>query len=77
VKGQNVYTTYQVIDSILSENITAQLKGGIKRSTMSNKFSSALIELCFQVPICFVIGDVEGHDLLCGRYSNHQQKITR
>jgi hypothetical protein len=31
-------------------------------------------EVCFKVPICFIIGDVEGHDLLCGRYSSHQTK---
>jgi hypothetical protein len=31
-------------------------------------------QVVFKVPICFIIGDVEGHDLLCGRYSSHQMK---
>jgi hypothetical protein len=61
VKGQNADTTHRVLDSILSGVVTAQLMGGIKCS-MRDKFNITR-ELCFEVPICFVIGDVEGHDV--------------
>jgi hypothetical protein len=62
VKGQNADTTHRVLDSILSGVVTAQLMGGIKCS-MRDKFNITR-ELCFKVPICFVIGDVEGHNVL-------------
>ena len=32
-------------------------------------------ELCFKVPLAFVIGDVEGHDVLCARYHTHSTKM--
>jgi hypothetical protein len=73
VKGQNSETNHQILDSILSGVVTAQVKGGIKCLMSGNNFHDPK-ELCFKVPICFVIGDVEGHDLLCGRYSSHQTK---
>ena len=28
-------------------------------------------ELCFKLPLCFVMGDVEGHDKSVGRYASH------
>jgi hypothetical protein len=72
VKGQNSETTHRVLGSILSGLVTAQLKGGI-RCSVRDKFNIPRA-VCFKVPICFIIGDVEGHDLLCGRYSSHQTK---
>jgi hypothetical protein len=64
-KGQNADTTHRVLGSILSGLLTAQLKGGIKGS-VRDKFNVPR-QVVFKVPICFIIGDVEGHDLLCGR----------
>ena len=32
---------------------------------------SSQITLTFKVPIAFIVGDVEGHDKLCGRYKVH------
>jgi hypothetical protein len=31
-------------------------------------------ELCFKVPLAFVISDVEGHDVLCAHYHTHSTK---
>ena len=32
---------------------------------------SSQITLMFKVPIAFIVGDIEGHDKLCGRGSHH------
>jgi hypothetical protein len=72
VKGQNADTTHRVLGSILSGVVATQRRGGI-RCSMRDKFNVPRV-LFFKVPICFIIGDVEGHDLLCGRYSSHQTK---
>jgi hypothetical protein len=36
--------------------------------------SAAETEFCFKVLLAFVIGDVEGHDVLCARYHTHNTK---
>ena len=36
-----------------------------------SSLQSSQITLAFKVPIAFIVGDVEGHDKLCGRYKVH------
>ena len=69
--GFNAITYHRVLSSILSGLVTAQRNGGIKASLLHDGLEE---EFCFKVPLAFVIGDVEGHDVLCGRYHTHSTK---
>jgi hypothetical protein len=70
--GNNARTYHKVLASILSGLVLAQKNGGIKCGVMDKVDAHGVDrEFCFKVPLAFVIGDVEGHDVLCGRYSNH------
>ena len=51
-----------MLGSILSGLVTAQRNGGIKAPLL---YKSVEEEFCFKVPLAFVIGDIEGHDVLC------------
>jgi hypothetical protein len=68
--GQNIDTLHRCLDVLLSGLVMAQRSGGLTTPVLRADGSS--IELCFKVPLCFIIGDVEGHDELCARYGSHQ-----
>ena len=49
--------------------VKAQHDGELTSKVLANDGREIL--LCFKVLLCYVIGDVEGHDYLCARYGNH------
>jgi hypothetical protein len=63
---------HRMLKAVLRGVVDAQKSGGIK-CTLRNPEGQG-IRLTFKVPLCFVIGDVEGHDVLCGRYQSHHTK---
>lgn len=69
--GFNTKTYHRVLGRMLSSLVLAQNKGGIKCTVLHQVDDGTDIELCFKVPLAFVIGDVEGHDVLCARYHTH------
>jgi hypothetical protein len=68
--GQNIDTLHRCLDVLLSGLVMAQRSSGLTTPVLRTDGSS--IELCFKVPLCFIIGDVEGHNELCARYGSHQ-----
>jgi hypothetical protein len=75
--GFNAKTYHRVLGSILSGLVRVQNNGGLKCCVLSHQLdaSAAETEFCFKVPLAFVIGDVEGHDVLCARYHTHNTKM--
>jgi hypothetical protein len=69
--GFNAITYHRVLGSILSGLVSAHKNGGIKTSLL---YKNVEEKYCFKVPLAFVIGDVEGHDVLCGCYHTHSTK---
>jgi hypothetical protein len=69
--GFNTKTYHRVLGKMLSGLVLAQNKGGIQCSVLHQVDDRTEMELCFKVPLAFVIGDVEGHDVLCARYHTH------
>jgi hypothetical protein len=55
---------------MLSGLVNAQRSGGLKAPVMAKDGKE--FRLCFKVPVCYVIGDVEGHNEICTRYGSHQ-----
>jgi hypothetical protein len=75
-KGNNARTYHKVLGSILSGLVRAQKNGGIECGVMDQVDEYGTERLfCFKVPLAFVIGDVEGHDVLCGRYHTHNTNM--
>jgi len=68
--GHNMDTLHRFLDFVLSGLVKAQRGGGVTCPVMAKDGREVL--LCFKVPLCYVIGDVEGHDDLCARYGSHQ-----
>lgn len=75
--GSNAQTYHRVLGTILSGLVRAQNNGGIKCCVLAGQLDAegAEREFCFKVPLAFVIGDVEGHDVLCARYHTHNTKM--
>ena len=67
--GQNIDTLHRCLDVMLSGLVQAQRAGGLKAPVMAK--DGREFRLCFKVPVCYVIGDIEGHDELCTRYGSH------
>jgi hypothetical protein len=72
-QGQNNANTHRVLDSLLSGLVESQREGGVTCSIRNP--SGEAIPLCFKVPLCLSIGDVEGQDLQVGRYASHQTTV--
>jgi hypothetical protein len=71
-KGFNAETYHRVLGKILSGVVRAQKNGGIKCGVMDQLDADGVERVfTFKVPLAFVIGDVEGHDVLCGRFKTH------
>ena len=68
--GQNIDTLHHCLDILLTGLVSAQRNGGLSAPVQAKDGSQ--FQLCFKVPVCYVIGDVEGHDELCTRYGSHQ-----
>jgi hypothetical protein len=68
--GQNIDTLHRCLDVLLTGLVSAQRNGGLSAPVQAKDGSQ--FQLCFKVPVCYVIGDVEGHDELCTRYGSHQ-----
>jgi hypothetical protein len=68
--GQNVDTLHRCLDVLLGGLVKVQHNGGLNAPVHAN--DGSVHNLSFKVPVCFVIGDVEGHDELCTRYGSHQ-----
>ena len=68
-RGQNMETLHLVLTCILSGLHSIQEIGGLTTTILPP--SSSQITLTFKVPIAFIVGDVEGHKTLCGRYKVH------
>ena len=66
--GQNMDTFHHCLNMLLSGVVKAQCDGGLTWKLLTNDGREIL--LCFKVPLCYMIGDVEGHDL-CTHYGNH------
>jgi hypothetical protein len=75
--GSNAQTYHRVLGTILSGLVRAQNNGGIKCCVLADQLDAdgAETDFCFKVPLAFVIGDVEGHDVLCARYHTHNTKM--
>ena len=67
--GQNMEALHLVLTRILSGLCGIQEIGGLTTVVLS--WSLSQITFTFKVPIAFIVGDVEGHDKLCGRYKVH------
>jgi hypothetical protein len=65
LRGQNMQALHLVLAHILSGLCGIQEIGG--HTTAILPPLSSQITLTFKVPIAFIVGDVEGHDILCGR----------
>jgi hypothetical protein len=52
--------------------LASSLLGGSKWTI--HNYDGQGTHLTFKVPLCFLIGDVDGHDLLCGFYWSHHTK---
>ena len=68
--GQNMQALHLVLAPILSGLRGIQEIGGLTTIVLPPSLSQQLT-LTFKVPIAFIVGDVEGHDKLCGRYKVH------
>jgi hypothetical protein len=75
--GFNAQTYHRVLGSILSGLVCAQNNGGVKCCVLADQLdaSAAETEFCFKVPLAFMIGNVEGHDVLCAHYHTHNTKM--
>jgi hypothetical protein len=72
VRGQNMTNHHRMICSVIRGMVDAQKSGGIRCTLPDPK--GIEIRLTFKVALCFVVGDVEGHDVLCGRFQSHHTK---
>ena len=70
LRGQNMQALHLVLTCILSGLCGIQEIGGLTTIVLPLSLSQQ-ITLTFKVPIAFIVGDVEGHDKLCGRYKVH------
>jgi hypothetical protein len=68
--GQNIDTLHHFLDVSLSSLVKAQRDGGLHSPVLSK--DGRQFRLCFKVPLCYVIGDVEGHYDLCAQYGSRQ-----
>jgi hypothetical protein len=68
--GHNIGALHRSLDVMLSGLAKAQWAGGLKAPVLVNNGQE--FRLCFKVPVCHVIGDVEGHNEICTCYSSHQ-----
>jgi hypothetical protein len=68
--GQNIDILHHCLDVLLSGLVKDQRDGGLTAPVQAK--DGRLFELCFKVPVCYVIGDVEGHNEQCTRYGSHQ-----
>jgi hypothetical protein len=70
--GSSHRTYHRVLGRMLSGLVFAQNHGGINCSVLHGPVEDVTeVDLCFKVPLAFVIGDVEGHDVLCAQYHTH------
>ncbi len=67
--GQNSTNNHQILEELFSGLEQVQKEGGITCSIPNTSGKS--IELCFKVPLCLSVGDVQGNDILCSRYASH------
>lgn len=63
---------HRMLKAVLGGVVDAQKSGGIK-CTLNDPDGDG-IQLTFKVPLCFIVGDTEGADVLCGRYQSHFTK---
>ena len=68
--GQNMQALHLVLTHILSGLCGIQEIGHLTTVVLPPSLSQQ-ITLTFKVPIAFIVGDVKGHDKLCGRYKVH------
>ena len=68
--GQNMQALHLVLTHILSGLCGIQEIGALTTIVLPPSLSQQ-ITLTFKVPIAFIVGDVKGHDKLCGRYKVH------
>jgi hypothetical protein len=60
---------HRMLKAVLRGVVEAQKSEGIK-CTLRNPEGQGM-RLSFKLPLCFIIGDVEGQDVLCGGYQSH------
>jgi hypothetical protein len=60
---------------MLSSLVHAQNNGGIKCRVLQQPDDVTEVKLYFKVLLAFVIGDIEGHDVLCAQYQMHSTKM--
>jgi hypothetical protein len=68
--GHNIDTLHRSLDVMLSGLVSTQLASGLKGPVLANDGQE--FRLCFKVPVCYVIGDVGGHNEICTRYGSRQ-----
>jgi hypothetical protein len=73
VHGQNMTNHHQMLKAVFCKVVDAQKAGGIS-CTLPNPEGQG-IHLTFKVPLCFIVGDVKGHDMLCGHYQSHHMEF--
>ena len=67
--GQKVDTLHCCLDVLLRGHVKVQHNGGLNAPVQAK--DGSVHNLSFKVPVCFVIGDVEGHNELCTHYGSH------
>ena len=63
---------------VMTARILESLKNAQQKSHVwFLKINSKIIEVCFRIPVLFIIGDTDGHDKIVGKYANRSNKVKR
>ena len=70
-KGSNCRDYHGELDIILRSLVKVQRGPGVQRPLWNGDKSESGIMANFKFPVGLIIGDIEGHDMHCGRYASH------
>ena len=63
---------------VMTARILESLKNAQQKSHVwFLKINNKIIEVCFRIPVLFIIGDTDGHDKIVGKYANRSNKVIR
>ena len=75
-KGLNLNNAHRMIYESMKGVVKVQRKGGLP-TTLTNPNNGEKVDVRLILLLCYIIGDCEGQDLLCGRYGNHTSRVKR
>jgi hypothetical protein len=70
--GTKLQMYHDILDAMLESVVELQSKGGVSFAYHGKQYNVNL-----KVFLMVVIGDTEGHDKSCGRYSSHTLQVKR